>query len=150
MNDTLDTLNRLISEAFNDLSSVEHKALRDSGFNDISVSEAHTVDAIGLYMPKKMSDVSGRLKITMGTLTVSVNHLVKKGYVLKKKNEFDKRMVMLSLTDKGRQLYKAHQRFHLELVKSLIVDLSEYEAEMFIQALNSLNGFLEDKSAVSC
>lgn len=150
MDNTLDTLNKLISEAFNDLSGVELKALKESGFNDISVSEAHTVDAIGQYVPKNMSDVAGKLKITMGTLTVSVNHLVKKGYVQRKKSELDKRMVMLNLTEKGRRLYKAHQRFHLELVKSLIVDLSEYEAEMFIQALNSLNGFLEGKSAVSC
>jgi hypothetical protein len=38
----------------------------------------------------------------------------------------------------------------LELVKSLIVDLSEYEAEMFIEALNSLNGFLAGKATVGC
>jgi DNA-binding MarR family transcriptional regulator len=57
-------------------------------------------------------------------------------------------MVMLTLTERGRALYKAHQRFHLELVKSLIVDLSEYEAEMFIDALSSLNGFLARKTAL--
>lgn len=150
MENTLYTLNKLISEAFNDLGRVEQNALKDSGFEDISVNEAHTVDAIGQYTSKNMSDVASRLEITVGTLTVSVNHLVKKGYVQRRKSEADKRMVMLSLTEKGRQLFKAHQRFHLELVKSLIVDLSEYEAEMFIEALNSLNGFLAGKAAVGC
>jgi DNA-binding MarR family transcriptional regulator len=150
MDNTLNTLNKLISEAFNDLGRVELNALRESGFDDVSVNEAHTVDAIGQYVPKNMSDVAGKLEITMGTLTVSINHLVKKGYVQRKKSETDKRMVMLTLTEKGKALYKAHQRFHLELVKSLIVDLSEYEADMFIEALSSLNGFLAAKTAMCC
>ena len=138
MESTMVTLNRLISGAFNDMSRSEQLAIKASGFEDVSVNEAHTVDAIGAYVPKTMSAVAEKLDITMGTLTVAINHLVKKGYVYK-----DKRVFMLSLTDKGRELFKAHQKFHFELVKSLIMDLSDYEADMFIEALSSLNQFLK-------
>lgn len=143
MESTMITLNRLISGAFNDMSRSEQLAIRASGFEDVSVNEAHTVDAIGVYVSKTMSAVAEKLDITMGTLTVAINHLVKKGYVNKVRNESDKRIFMLSLTEKGKELYKAHQRFHFELVKSLIVDLSDYEADMFIEALSSLNQFLK-------
>ena len=68
MENTLNTLNRLISGAFNDISRVEQKAIKDSGLTDVSVNEAHTVDAIGLYVPKTMSAVAEKLEITMGTL----------------------------------------------------------------------------------
>ena len=145
MENTVNTLNRLISGAFNDISRVEHNSIRESGFENVSVNEAHTVDAIGMYVPKTMSAVAGKLEITMGTLTVSINHLVKKGYVIKMRSDTDRRAYMLSLTDKGKALYKAHQKFHFELVKSLIMDLSDYEADMFIEALSSLNQFLNDR-----
>ena len=142
---TVNTLNRLICGAFNDISRAEQSAIRDGGMTDVSVNEAHTVDAIGLYKPKTMSEVASKLEITMGTLTVSINHLVKKGYVKKERNPKDRRVFMLSLTEKGRNLYKVHQSFHFELVKNLILNLSDYEADMFIEALASLNSYLSDK-----
>ncbi len=143
MESTMNTLNRLISGAFNDISRRELLAIRSAGFEDVSVNEAHTVDAIGIYMPKTMSYVADKLEITLGTLTVSINHLVKKGYVNKVRSETDKRVFMLSLTERGKELFRAHQRFHFELVRSLIMDMSDYEADMFIEALSSLNHFLK-------
>ena len=95
MERTMVTLNRLISGAFNDMSRSEQQAIKAGGFGDVSVNEAHTVDAIGVYLPKTMSAVAEKLDITMGTLTVSINHLVKKGYVNKVKSETDRRVFML-------------------------------------------------------
>lgn len=145
MENTMMTLNRLISGAFHDISRVEQSSIKDSGFKDVSVNEAHTVDAIGSYVPKSMSSVAKKLNITMGTLTVSVNQLIKKGYVNKTRSEIDKRVFILSLSEKGKALNKAHQKFHFDLVKSLIVDLSDYEADMFIEALSNLNDYLSNK-----
>ncbi|MDO5387689.1 MAG: MarR family winged helix-turn-helix transcriptional regulator [Clostridia bacterium] len=149
MERTMVTLNRLINGAFNDIARSEQYAIRESGFEDVSVNETHTVDAIGIYVPKTMSAVAEKLDITMGTLTVSVNHLVKKGYVNKVKSETDRRVFMLSLTEKGKELFKAHQKFHFDMVKSLIVNLSDYEADMFIEALSCLNQFLKKGSVLS-
>ncbi len=142
---TVNRLNRLISYAFNDISRAEQSAIYSGGMTDVSVNEAHTVDAIGYYVPKTMSEVAAKLEITMGTLTVAISHLVKKGYVKKERNSKDRRVFMLSLTEKGKSLYKVHQNFHFELVKNLIIDLSDYEADMFIEALSSLNKYLGNK-----
>lgn len=142
---TVNTLNRLICSAFNDMSRVELNAIRAGGMTDVSVNETHTVDAIGYYASKTMSQVASKLDITMGTLTVSINHLVKKGYVIKERSLKDRRVFILSLTDKGKKLYKIHQNFHFEIVKNLIINLSDYEADMFIEALSSLNNYLGDK-----
>lgn len=142
---TVNTLNRLISDAFNDISRAEQNAIWSGGMQDVSVNEAHTVDAIGLFSAKTMSEVAKKLEITMGTLTVSINHLVKKGYVFKEKNPSDRRVYMLSLTEKGKELYKVHQSFHFEMVKNLILSLSDYEADMFIEALSNLNEYLSGK-----
>ncbi len=142
---TVNTLNRLICSAFNDISRAEQNAIWSGGMKDVSVNEAHTVDAIGVFTSKTMSEVAAKLEITMGTLTVSINHLVKKGYVVKERSPKDRRVYMLSLTEKGKALYKVHQSFHFELVKNLILDLSDYEADMFIEALSNLNEYLSGK-----
>ncbi|MGN1318561.1 MAG: MarR family winged helix-turn-helix transcriptional regulator [Lachnospirales bacterium] len=142
---TVNTINRLICGAFNDISRAEQNAIYSGGLTDVSVNEAHTVDAIGTLTSKTMSEVAAKLDITMGTLTVSINHLVKKGYVKKDRSPKDRRVYMLSLTERGRKLFKVHQSFHFELVKNLILDLSDYEADMFIEALSHLNEYLSSK-----
>lgn len=148
MESTINVLNRLISGALNDMPKSEQTAIKSSGFDDVSVNEVHTVDAIGI-LPKTMSNVAEKLGITMGTLTVAVNHLVVKGYVNKVRNEKDRRVFLLSLTERGRELFKAHQKFHFDLAKSLIVALSDYEADMFIEALSCLNQFLKKGETLS-
>lgn len=148
MDKTLDMVNRLMVEVFNDIVKYEHEALKRSGFTDISVTEAHTVDAIGMYVPKSMSDVAKKLEITVGTLTVAVNNLVKKGYVERTRSDTDRRVVMVSLTKKGRLLYRTHQKFHTDMVKSAIVGLSEYEAKVFGDVLSNINAFFVEKSKI--
>ena len=67
---------------------------------DLSMTEIHTVAAIGKNTLYRMSDIAGILHITVGTLTVMVNNLVKKGYVERYKSEQDRRVVKIGLTRK--------------------------------------------------
>jgi DNA-binding MarR family transcriptional regulator len=142
---TLESVSQLLSTMLSDAHRAEQNTIKESGFNNISVNEAHTVEAIGLYLPKTMSTVAAKLGITMGTLTVAINQLVRKGYVNKTRSDTDRRVFMLSLTDEGKRLFKVHQRFHLELVKSIVMDLSDREADMVINALSGINRYLELK-----
>lgn len=145
MENTLETVSELLSRTFNDALKAEQHEIRNGGFNNISVNEAHTVDAIGLYLPKTMSAVAKKLDITMGTLTVAINQLVRKGYVVKTRSETDRRVYMLSLTEEGKRLYMVHKKFHLELVKSMVVDFSDREAEMLVSAIANLHQYFEHK-----
>lgn len=49
---------------------------------------------------KTSSEVAKELSITVGTLTVAINNLVKKGYVERIRSEDDRRVVKLGLTKK--------------------------------------------------
>lgn len=70
--------------------------------NDLSVTEIHTIEAVGMYELKNMSEIASDLNITVGTLTMAVNNLVKKGYVERVKKEGDRRVVQVRLTKKER------------------------------------------------
>ncbi len=96
-------------------------------FKDLSISEVHTIDAIGMYDPKRMTEIAGKLDITLGTLTIAINHLVKKEYVIRKRSDIDRRIVYISLTKKGELAYRIHQKFHQDMINECVKELSESE-----------------------
>lgn len=145
MNKSLNDVNQLFTEIFSDILKIEEDTLKKGPFNDISVTEMHTVAAIGMYVPRAMSDVAKKLDITVGTLTVAINNLVKKGYVTRTKSEIDKRVVMLTLTKRGRLLFRAHQKFHSDIIKNAVICLSEQEAEIFSDAVTKVCNFFSEQ-----
>ena len=87
MNKSTITINELLVQLFNDILQIEEKSLKEGIISDLSITEIHTIEAIGMYAEKSMSEVAQILKITVGTLTTAINKLIKKGYVERKRIE---------------------------------------------------------------
>ncbi len=145
MKNTVSVLNELLVSTFNDILSIEQKALHAGVFKDLSVTEIHTIEAIGMYGTKTMSEVAGIIGITVGTLTTAINHLVRKEYVIREKSEADRRVVHISLTSKGKLAYRVHEKFHADMVKAIIAELTAEEEEVLIKSLDKLNCFFRKK-----
>ena len=77
----------------------------------------------------------------MGTLTIAVNNLVKKGYIERVRSKEDRRVVLVSLTEKGKKAYQHHKRFHEEMIQSLLKGLSDQEINTLVTALTNLREF---------
>lgn len=142
MKETLSAINNLMVEVFNDILAIEEDALKNGKFSDVSITEVHTIEAIGMYTKQTASEVAKKLNITAGTLTVAINNLVKKGYVLRIRSEDDRRVVKLGLTNKGRLLFRVHEQFHKDMVKEAVTGLSEEEERILLSALSNLHSFL--------
>ena len=67
-----------------------------------------------------MSTVAKKMSVTVGTLTTAINNLVKKGYVSRIRSAEDKRVVLLSLTEKGRKVYRRHAAYHKKMVQTVM------------------------------
>lgn len=145
MNKSISTINELLVETFNDILTIEQNAINSGDFKDISVTEVHTIDAIGMYEPRTMTEVAKELDITVGTLTIAINNLVKKEYVERKKSEEDRRLVMVQLTKKGKLVYRIHEKFHSDMVKATIEGLTKEEEETLVKSLENLNSFFREK-----
>lgn len=143
MDQRLNEVNGYLVSIFNDVLMIEERTLQMSQFKDVSIKEMHTIDAIGMYQEHTTSEVAKKLGITVGTLTVSVNNLVRKGYVNRVRSETDRRVVQLALTKKGRLLYRLHDKFHRDMVKETINEMGEKESEVLMHGLKNLHGFLE-------
>ncbi|SMC26221.1 transcriptional regulator, MarR family [Clostridium acidisoli DSM 12555] len=145
MDRALAVMNELMVDIFNDILTIEQSALRAGSFNDLSVTEIHTIEAIGMYVPRNMSEVAGDLNITVGTLTIAIGNLVKKGYVERKRSDEDRRVVKIALTKRGKLAYRIHAKFHRDMIKETTNGLNEEEKNILVNSLEKLNIFLKEK-----
>ena len=70
-----------------------------------------------------------------------MNSLVKKGYVVRKKSEVDRRVVLIQLTEQGQKAYHHHEEFHHEMVDAVIKSLDKDEIPTLLKTLHSLTDF---------
>ena len=144
MQNTAKVVNELLVELFNEILTIEKAALQDSPFKDLSITEMHVIEAIGLGS-RTMTDVADQLGITVGTLTTSINRLVKKEYVTRRRSEEDRRYVEIEITHKGKLAYRVHEAFHHLMVKNMIEGLSNEDNEVLIKSLTRLSDFFREK-----
>ena len=134
-------LNELLVKLFKDIVEIEEKCLITREFKDISVNDMHVIEAVGIKEPRSMSTVAKRLKVTTGTLTKSMDGLVEKKYVSRERGEKDKRVVLVSLTDKGKRAYRHHERFHCRMIDNVKEGLNEQETKVLVYSLAKLNDY---------
>ena len=142
MTDTRHTLNELLVNLFNYILLIEEKNLQDQGVN-LSMTEVHILEAIEKSPSNMMSAIAKRLMVTQGTLTVSTSKLVKKGYIERCKDDKDKRIVRLSLTDKAEHVLSIHDSFHEKMIDKLLNELELDKEEELIQSLRNIMDFFK-------
>ena len=136
--DNYHTLNDVLVNLFRDIMDIEQKAIITEEFQDITNNDMHVIEAIGTGKPKNMSAIARELSVTVGTLTIAMNSLVKKGDAVRERGKEDRRVVYISLTDRGKAAYEHHERFHRAMIDSISRDLSEEEMEMLVKTLAKL------------
>ena len=116
-----ETVNNILVKMFRDILDIEERALITSEYKDISVNDMHIMEAIGIQESKNMSAVAKAVSVTTGTLTIAINHLVKKGYV-------------------------HHKIFHEKMVMAVLDDLNPKETKELTRALLKLQNFFDSYS----
>lgn len=139
--DHYQAVNHILVSLFNDIMDVEEKAIISDEFKDISSNDMHIIETIGLDCPKNMSAIAGKMRVTVGTLTIAINNLVKKGYVVRTRGEKDRRVVFISLSDKGKKAYEHHKQFHHQMTEAILNRLNEEEIEVLMKALNNIRDY---------
>lgn len=144
MDQAYDTFHDVLVNLFNEIMDIEEKAIITPEFKDITNNDMHVIEAIGVEEPRNMSSVAKSLSVTVGTLTISVNSLVKKGYVSRVRSSEDRRVVLISLTEKGEKAFYHHKKFHEAMISSLLKDLNQEETNTLVTALMNVREFFRN------
>ena len=71
---------------------------------------------------------------------------MKKGLADRVRSEEDRRVVLVSLSQKGVEIFKQHQQFHEKMINGVVEQLTEEEKVVLEKALKNLNRFFRDKA----
>lgn len=140
-------LNEVIVDTYRSILRVEENILKRSDQTDLSISEIHMLEAVGKGKDRRrtISELAEVLNITLPSVTVAINKLMKKGYVEKVRGEEDGRIVYVSLTRQGRRIDFAHRYFHESMVRSIIRDMTESEMQALYKGVMKLDTFLKEQ-----
>ena len=108
MDEAYKAINDVLVNLINEIWELEEKAIITEEFKDLTNNDMHVIEAIGLGEGRNMSSIAKKLNITVGTLTTAVNSLVNKKYAVRRRSEEDRRVVFVSLTEKGERAYRHH------------------------------------------
>jgi len=142
----LELADRLV-RIFENVLFTEEKSIQQGYFSNLSIAEMHTLDAIGPYDARTMTETAASLGITTGTLTVSIDRLVKKGYVIRNRDEKDRRIVRISLTREGKLACRMHGKYHKVLARHILEPYDEKEQQMLLTMVEEVDTYLQQQAA---
>lgn len=134
--DCKDEMTHELFTFFNGFSSWENSVIRSS---DLTVSEAHAIEALGRNGQMNMKSLAQKLGVTTGTTTVTVDRLEKKDYAKRESIKEDRRVHLITLTEKGRRAFDEHHQYHSDLTEQILSVLSDEESEQLLNILKKIN-----------
>ncbi len=139
-----ENINDHFVEIFNLILVLEEKSLKKKGIIGLSLVEIHVIEAvIKLGSEATMKTVAKELKISLSSLSVSTNVLIKKGYLIKIPSKLDKRVRHLKETSKSLEINKIHVQWHKEFVDNALINFDNEQRTILLGLLKNLNNYLQ-------
>ncbi len=144
MDDFLSQLNRLLLSTYRDIERIEERMTRDKSNAELSINELHLIETIAKdKTPKSITYIAQEHSLSLPTVTVAINKLVKKGYVEKFRDEKDGRMVCVRVTPLGRKADVAHRYFHRLLLNHIARGFTDEEKRVLLTAIQRMDEYLQ-------
>lgn len=142
-------LNDIMVSLFNTVLRQEEEAVQSASFGNLSITEVHTLAAIGTGRAKTMTHVANILGIKVSTLTTAIGKLVKKGYVERLRDEKDRRIVKVYLTESGIDAVREHEDFHESMIREAIAQIPREDVSKFVSSIENISNFLTMRSSMA-
>jgi DNA-binding MarR family transcriptional regulator len=116
--------------------------------NDLSGSEIHLIEVVGLNEGLSVTDLAARLGITKGAVSQTLKKLEAKDLVVKQVDPANISRITVSLSTKGKVAYYSHLQWHEAVdggFRDYFVNLPEDQIRFMEEFLSSLEGFLKKR-----
>ena len=114
----------------------------------LSRHQASILDHLDEVEPTTVMDLAGHMGVTSATMSISIDRLERKGYVVRLKDAKDRRRVHVRLTTAGVRVREASSVLDPSRVEALVSRLSEQERTRAIEGLALLARAGEEMSRV--
>ena len=104
----------------------------------LSESQARVLDHLDQVEPTSLTKLAEHLGVTLGTMSLSVERLVRRGYVRRREDPADGRKVRLLLTPAGARMKEAASVLDEDLVEAMMSRLDEADRALAVRGLELL------------
>lgn len=99
-------------------------------------SQSHILFLLQRNGPRRMSELADALHLTPGAVTTASDRLIEHGYIARIRDEKDRRVVHLELTQKGRMTLHELQNEGRKIMKLVFNDISDTDLKMMNTIFN--------------
>lgn len=123
---------KLISDMYDVISKRWRREWTVINKNHLTTTQANALTVLVTDGKKKASELASSLSITTGGLTGIIEKLVKKGWVDRIRNDDDRRVVHLTITDNGKIVFDELQKDRIKMMDDLFGVLNDEEIQTLI------------------
>ncbi len=113
-----------------------------SAMKNLTVQEIHTIALIGRLGSPRMSELADRGHVTRGAMSIMIGKLARKKLARRMRNSKDRRVVHVSLTARGGEVARAHQKYHDRLNTKIMAVLTDSEKRQVARLMQKIAGAL--------
>lgn len=124
------------------VNTIAESLVKEQIGSDLTNEQHYTLRYINKVGSCTSTELAEVFDVKKSAITAIINRLFEKGLIDRTRDENDRRIVYLTLSDEGNKLFsKTEERVH-KLVESIIGEFSEEEIVQFLKTYEKLNGIL--------
>ena len=133
-------INEMMEKIINRFLVIDKRGFRLGKKNEeLSLLEIIVIKKIGISIMKPIYSLARETEMDRGVITSIINKLVASGYIKKEKAEEDKRVNMVTLTDKGEETYQKILNKQIEILDFVLNDITLNEEKAVLKFLSKIN-----------
>ncbi|MBO9130408.1 MarR family transcriptional regulator [Bacillus sp. 165] len=138
-----DLVDRYIAVSFSVMNKAETLVKEQIG-SDLTNDQHYMLRYINQAGPCTSSELAEVFQVKKSAITAIITRLWEKGLVQRTRDENDRRIVYLTLTDKGKEMYVKTEERIQKLVEKIIKKFGDLEIKQFLEIYEKLNGVLTE------
>jgi DNA-binding MarR family transcriptional regulator len=113
---------------------------------EVSARQASILSHLDSVEPTPTSQLAARMGVTVSTMSIAVDRLVRQGYVVRARSEGDGRVRHIRLTPSGERLRNAQKALDPRLVRAMLSRLSPSERRDALHGLELLGSAAREQT----
>ncbi len=128
-----------INEFYYNLTICELRSMNSNEYGGITHNSLLYLDLISYKKDCTVSFLAESLNVTKSAVTIKINELIDKGFVVKKQSDKDKRVNYIYINEELEREYKEYDRLLYRISGALENKYTEEECELFQKMLGTLS-----------
>lgn len=130
--------------AFNTIYRSVNTTIKEHVHDDITTDQFSVLQHIHRQQTSTSTEIANTFGVGKSAITALVNRLFEKKLIVRKRDQKDRRVVYLSLTEKGIELVKQTEDEVYRFISEKLSHFSESDVEAFLNALEKLANLMEE------